>query len=292
MRTVLLICGFLPVVCAQTGQSLQFEVASVKPSPPPTGRLPSLPRPQGGPGTSDPTRINYRNVPVSMLITQAYAVNAADIVGPAWTTTFDFMGGEDRYDIQATLPAGTTKEQFLVMLQNLLAERFALKVHREKREVPASALVLAKNGPKLKESPSVPPGADPGEKVNVSVRGEDGFPVTPPGYSGLFVSVKSGHTRVKFIRYSMDQFAKWTRTQSKRPGVDKTSLAGTYDFYLEFANDFGTRRTADGATPEIETPGLDFSAALQTELGLKLVPDKTEIDFLIIDHIDRRPSGN
>src|SRR5262249_36515243 len=141
------------------------------------------------------------------------------------------LGGSDRYDIEARLPAQTSEDELRLMLQNLLAERFAMKAHREKKEVPAYALVLAKSGSKLKESPEVPADADPAAKVNVRVRGEDDFPVTPPGYSGLFVSVKSGHTRVKFIRYSMEQFAKWTRTQSKRPGLDHTGLTGRYDFY-------------------------------------------------------------
>jgi uncharacterized protein (TIGR03435 family) len=278
VRTVLLLCF------SQAAPGPQFEVASVKPSPPPTGMMPAMPRPQGGPGTSDPTRITYRNMPVAMLLTMAFDVNAADIVGPAWATTYDFMGNTDKFDVEARLPEGSTKEQFHLMLQNLLADRFALTVHREKKEVPAYALVAVKNGSKLVPAPAVPPGADASEKVNVSVHGEDGFPVTPPGYNGLFVNVKSGHTRVKFIRYSMDQFAKWTRTQTKRPGVDRSGLAGVYDFYLEFGNDIGKTEAVD--------QGQEFSVAVQTQLGLKLVADKTEVDLLVIDHIDRKPTGN
>src|SRR5262249_50435258 len=129
-------------------------------------------------------------------------------------------------------------------------------------------------------------------KVKVSVKGEDGFPVTPPGYSGLFVSVKSGHTRVKFIRYTMEQFAKWTRTQSKRPGFDRTGVTGAYDFYLDFANEIGARRTPEGESLDAPDRGPEFLAAIQSQLGLKLVSDKTEIEQLIIDHIDRTPSGN
>jgi uncharacterized protein (TIGR03435 family) len=285
--TIVLICSCLRVA----GQDLQFEVASVKPSSPPSDGSPPAPRPQGGPGTSDPTRISYRYIPLSWLITMAYDINGADLVGPRWLTTVEFMGIQDKYDIEATLAPNTSKEQFHLMLQNLLAERFALKAHREKKVVPSYALVVANGGLKIKESPAVPDGADPDPKVDVRVRGDDGFPATPPAYSGLFVSVKSGYTRVKFIRYSMEQFAKWTRVNSKRPGVDRTGLTGRYDFYLEYGNEIGSRGS-EGKTPELVDRGDVFMVALQKQLGLKLEPDSTEIDILIIDHIDRTPTSN
>jgi uncharacterized protein (TIGR03435 family) len=226
-----------------------------------------------------------------MLLARAFDVNSKDVVGPTWTTVYDFMSSDDKYDIEARLPESTTKEQFQLMLQNLLSDRFGLKVHREKKEVPAYALEVAKGGPKLKESPAPPDGSEM-EKVDVSVHGEDGFPVTPLGYSGIFVSVKSGHTRVKFIRYSMEEFAKWTRTQSNRPGVDHTGLTGRYDFYLEFGNDIGAARAADVNSTESVDQGPPYMSAIQSQLGLKLTPDKAVVELLVIDHIERTPTGN
>jgi uncharacterized protein (TIGR03435 family) len=292
MTCVFAVCGFVNIASSQTRPAPEFDVVSLKPSPPPTAGRPSLPRLQGGPGTASPTRITYRNIPMAMLLIGAYNINSADVVGPDWATHVDYMSPADKFDIDATLPAGTSTEQFHLMLQNLLADRFALKVHRETKEVPAYALVLAKDGPKIKQSPSVPAGGDAADKVNVAIKGEDGFPVTPPGYSGLFVGVTPGHTRVKFIRYSIADFAKWTRASSKRPGVDRTGLTGVYDFYFEFANELGPRRTAEGEAPDVLDQAQDFSVALQTQLGLKLISDKTEIERLVIDHIDRTPSGN
>jgi uncharacterized protein (TIGR03435 family) len=274
------------VALAQTATEARFEVASVKPSPPAPSLTGALPRQQGGPGTSDPTRIAYRNIPLAMIVTQAFEVNGADVLGPEWARSADLLGNSDKFDIDATLPTDTSQAQFHAMLRTLLADRFALKVHREKKEVPAYALVVMKNGPKLKESPAAPPGTD-AQKVDVRVRGEDGFPVTPPGYSGLFVNVKSGHTRVKFIGYSMEQFAKWTRVNSKRPGVDRTGLTGRYDFYVEYDSAIASRPDAN----ELDR-GPDFAVALQSQLGLKLTPDKTEIELLVIDHIERTPSEN
>jgi uncharacterized protein (TIGR03435 family) len=90
----------------------------------------------------------------------------------------------------------------------------------------------------------------------------------------------------------MDEFAKWTRVNSKRPGVDHTGLTGRYDFYLEFGNDIGVSQTAEGNVPEAIDQGEAFSVALQTQLGLRLVSDTTEIEVLVIDHISRIPSAN
>ena len=68
-----------------------------------------------------------------------------EITAPAWLN-------EVRFDITAKIPAGTTREQFALMRQNLLDERFKLVFHREKKEVPGYELVVAKSGPKLKEA--------------------------------------------------------------------------------------------------------------------------------------------
>jgi uncharacterized protein (TIGR03435 family) len=286
-----LVCGCLSIANAQAGQTPEFDVASLKPSPPPENRFP--PRMAGGPGTEDRTRISYRSVPLAMLIAEGYGVDAPGyVVGPAWATTWDLRNDKDRYNIEAKLPAQTSKEQFRSMLRNLLADRFALKLHREKRAAPVFALVLAKNGPKIKESPPAAVDANSEQKLDLHVRGEDGFPVTPPGYSGLFVRATSGHTRVKFIRYSMDQFAKWTSVNSKRPGVDRTGLTGRYDFYLEFGNDIGVPKTVEGSAPQTVDQGETFSAAVQSQLGLRLVPETAEIELLVIDHIERVPSAN
>ena len=79
---------------------------------------------RGGPGTPDPGRYTTSNMTLKGLLVSAYDVKAYQITGPAWIET-------ERYDIVAKVPAGATKEQFRVMLQNLLAERFKIELHRE-----------------------------------------------------------------------------------------------------------------------------------------------------------------
>ena len=100
-----------------------------------------IPRNTGGPGSNDPGRIHYPYMSLKNILMNAYDVKNFQIVGPGWLDT-------ERFDITATMPPATTKEQFRVMLQNLLAERFKMTVHRETKELPMYSLVVAKGGRK------------------------------------------------------------------------------------------------------------------------------------------------
>jgi len=88
-----------------------FEVASVKPSPPRGSGGPRMIGLQGGTGTPDPTRARFSGMGLKDLVSFAYDMSALQISGPSWTE-------EDRFDIVATMPNGTTKAQFPTMLQN------------------------------------------------------------------------------------------------------------------------------------------------------------------------------
>jgi uncharacterized protein (TIGR03435 family) len=135
------------------GQS--FEVASVKPSPPPGPNRGMARQVRGGPGSTDPGAITFTGIDLLSLVTMAYGIDAYQLVGPDWLST-------TRFDIAAKLPPGTTIEQYRLMLQNLLAERFKLAVHRDKKEGREFELILAKNGAKLKESAAGPTSTDDG----------------------------------------------------------------------------------------------------------------------------------
>jgi hypothetical protein len=166
--------------CAALAQT--FEVASVKPAAPITGnRIMVMMR--GGPGTPDPGQITYTNVSLQNVLINAYGVKGFQISGPGWLDS-------ERYDIVAKVPRGATKEQFMGMLQNLLAERFKLTLHREKKDLPMYALVVGKNGPKLKESVDGPapkeggPVDGPATTMGRVTMGKDGFPAMPPASGG------------------------------------------------------------------------------------------------------------
>ena len=117
-----------------------FEVVSIRPVP--DGEM--FP-PQGGPGSSDPERFTAKNILAKVLLFRAYAVKNYQVSGPGWFDTA-------RYDIAAKIPPGATEEQFDLMLQQMLEERFKLKLHHTTKEFPAYNLVLAKGGLKLKAS--------------------------------------------------------------------------------------------------------------------------------------------
>jgi uncharacterized protein (TIGR03435 family) len=136
MRRAAVKTGFVALASlafAQTPSSQKFEVASVKIVTSGSAGV------RGGPGTSSPERITYLGIPLMRLITQAYGVQAFQVSGPDWLWN-------ERYEIIANLPPGTTKDDLKLMVQNLLAERFLLRLHLETKERPLYQLIVAKGG--------------------------------------------------------------------------------------------------------------------------------------------------
>src|SRR6185312_677925 len=167
MRIVTLGLAAVLLINAQS-----FEVASVKVADP-SGRGKGISKSArgGGAGTANPTLFTRRNATLASLIQTAYTLQPYQIIGPAWLTS-------EHYDIFARVPEGTTRDQQWAMLQNLLAERFALKVHRENREMDTYSLTIAKGGKKFKESTKDDPLPAADAKITV---GPDGNPLLPPG---------------------------------------------------------------------------------------------------------------
>src|ERR1017187_2559320 len=183
MRPVVLGAGLILLSsCGAFGQaaadSPTFEVASVKPAEPqPPGQMRVMMR--GGPGTPDPGQLTYTNVSLKNILQNAFAVKGYQINGPKWLDN-------ERYDITAKIPKGATKEQFQVMLQSLLAERFKLALHHETKDLPTYSLVVGKSGSKLKESVEDGPAAAAGGPDGAAgARGPPPFPPPPPPRAGL-----------------------------------------------------------------------------------------------------------
>ena len=114
-----------------------FEVASVKPAPPPT---PGVFKVQMG---GDPGMVDYKNVSLKAVIARAWEMKEYQVSGPDWLDT-------ERFDIVAKTPPNTPRERIPLMLQTLLAERFKLAGHREQKVMPVYAMVVGKSGFKLK----------------------------------------------------------------------------------------------------------------------------------------------
>ena len=223
-----------------------FEVATIKPADP--NELKGNFRIGGH-------RIYIENQSVDSLLSVAYAIHQKQIVdGPAWLGT--------RYDIvgQADVAGVPNLHQIQEMLQKLLASRFDLTFHREKRELSIYAITVAKGGPKLAKS----------------ANSSNGLPAQSGSGSG-------GQVIRKFTNNSMSDFALGMQAFLDKPVVDETGLAGRYDFVLKWTSD--ELSTNDPNAP----PGI--FTAVQEQLGLKLEPTRGTTDVLVISHIER-PTEN
>ena len=167
-----------------------------------------------------------------------------------------------RYDIRATMAPGTTREQFDLMVQDLLRERFGLRVHREIQERTTYVLSIAKGGAKLKDA--AVSGARPGI-----------FTEPIPGGSEM-QGINSG---IQLISHSLE-----TALRGESAIVrDQTGLTGTYDFKIRFASG---ELTADS----VPLPSL--ATTLEQDLGLKIEKTKAQVEVLVVDHIEKVPTEN
>lgn len=273
----------LGIVCAQS-----FEVASIKPAAPmQSGRI--MVGSRGGPGTGEPGQITFTNSSIADLIQSAYDVKSFQVTGPGWLET-------ERFDVIAKVPAGATKAESRIMLQHLLADRFKLVLHRSTKESSLYALLVAKGGPKLKESATesdAEPAHEPGH-----VRGGMTMMIAPGGRMRM---VAAGTTIAKLV----DALA----MQLDRPIVDMTGLTGTYDITLEFAPDPAIMQAKmaamgmpppppppDGAGPAASPadsgPLATIFTALPEQLGLRLEARKGPVELLVVDSVEKTPAEN
>jgi uncharacterized protein (TIGR03435 family) len=257
---------------------------------------------------------------VRNLIMIAYEVKSFQVSGPPALDS-------ERYELQATMPPDTTKEQFHVMLQNLLAERFLLKLHKETKDLPMYSLVVGKKGSKLKEAaeappvdPDAPPPALP-QMGQPPKMGPDGFPILPPGggRGGISMIMMPNRARLMGQRQTIQDLANRLTAMLDRPVMDETGLTGKYDFTLTYSPEglnsgmgmmmpvpppgggpgSGSTAVAGGGpgpggpanTAEMETPP-DLFTAIQAQLGLKLDAKKGPVEMLVIDHVEKAPTEN
>jgi uncharacterized protein (TIGR03435 family) len=205
------------------------------------------------------------NTPASYLITSVYGVSAKQVVGgPSWmdSESYDLDGKP----AQEGMP---NQKQMKIMIQKLLADRFQLKFHREKRELSAYVLQVGKNGPKMTAS-----------------QGD------PKGLPGLFFR---GLGALNTFNATMADFASLLQSAVfSQPVVDQTGLDGHYDFQLNWTPD-ETQFAGLGikVPPPSDKPDAppDLGTAMMNQLGLKLVTTKAPVEVLVIDKLEK-PSAN
>ena len=282
----LVAAGLFACALPARGQDPQFDAASVKPATPnlPNGRTGAV-APTGGPGTADPGRITYRAASLKTLLQRAYDAENFQVSGPGWLDT-------DLFELSATMPPNTTEERFRAMLRNLLTDRFELKLHREMKEFPGYSLVVAKNGPKLREASEAPAVSDTAANGPPQL-GPDGYFVAPPRPGLFFQLAGAGAARSTFRQYAMPALAATLQSQLQKPVNDGTGLTGRYDFVLNYATEglyFGRMRIP--VSPGNAEPQPDLPAALPAQIGLRLEPKKTTAEVIVIDQASKSVKEN
>jgi uncharacterized protein (TIGR03435 family) len=262
----------------------EFDVASVKVSAPITEGQYNV----GVHIDGAMVRCNYLSL--RNYLTMAYDVKDYQIVGPDWMTT-------EHYDIVGKLPAsGAPEQQLRGMVASLLADRFKLVFHRETRDLPVYALIVGKNGLKIKEAPPDPAtdGADDG-KVDVNVTGGGRGGTTVNLGKGSYITYGLNKLDAKKVNFAslMDSLGKFV----DRPVVDMTELKGRYDFTLEYSvEELRTMVRAQGADasriPDMGgDPTISIFSSLEA-LGLKLDARKAPVEVIVIDHAEKIPTAN
>ena len=250
LKLLIAFVAVMPMVAIHA-QAPAFEVASIKLHSGPVTMIGT---------TISGTRITLTAYTLSNLVTDAYNLKDYEVTAATgWI-------GADRYDIAARSSGerAPTTDQVKQMLKVLLNERFQLKFHRETKEMPVYALVIAKSGPKLKEN------AADGPRML------------------LGMGKKAGDVRYTFTGSPMAQLVGDLShiPGVDRPVIDQTALSGRYDMELNLA-------TQPGQNPATGLSGESVFTAIEEQLGLKLESRKAPIEVLVIDHAERpSPSEN
>jgi uncharacterized protein (TIGR03435 family) len=245
-------------------QTAQFEVASVKPSPADARGI----RCTGGPGTSDPGTLTCENYSLSFLVMMAYDLRSFQLTAPAWMDSA-------RYNVVAKIPPGTGAQQFELMQQRLLAERFGLQTHFEKKDSTVYDLTVAKGGSKLKESP------EPAAEKPATAWAQ---PLTGPP--------RRTRANVKRKGESIAELANFLSNQLGQPVTDATGLGGRYDYDLSFLMEPGGRAAGPSLNGSESEFGVTLIEAVRDQLGLRLEKKKGQTDVLIVDHAEKSPIEN
>jgi uncharacterized protein (TIGR03435 family) len=241
-----------------------FEVAAIKPAGPQDERASRYIRMQSA------HVFQAKNYTLHGMIAAAYDLNPRAISGgPGWVDS-------QPWEILARTPGDKrpTWDDQMAMLRKLLADRFNLSFHREKKQFNIYDLTVSKEGPKLKATEAAP---DEAPNMTSVV-----YPATSGGID---------HIGLPAHNITITQFAGLlNRAILDRPVVDHTGLSGRYDFDLEWTPDeteFGGQLPP--GPPDTPRPGLFL--AMQEKLGLKIEATRGAVDAIVIDRLER-PTDN
>lgn len=271
-RPAVLVLAVLAVrpVCAQA--PLAFEAASVKLNKSGDWRKQIGPAPGG--------RFLATNNTLRDLLPMAFGL-------PQQQAGFRILGGpqwidEDRFDITANVTGTWTPQQMSEMLRTLLADRFKLTAHRETREMPTYALVVASQNLRLKRS-TVDQAACDARRAAIQRR----EPVSPP-VAGAPPICGTGRTMpgtIAAVGQTMGALVTTLAPWVSRVVVDRTQLTGLWDYELKWTPDQPLQLPPDAPPITIDPNGPSIFTALQEQLGLKLESTHGPVDVVVIDAV-------
>ena len=274
---------FSVAVCAQPADEPRFEAADVHASAPSSNiRNSFIQGPFVGGG-----RFEIRRATMLDLVRLGWVVQPDKIIGgPAWADL-------DHFDILAKAPANASSADLRAMLQNLLADRFNLKVHKDTKPMPAFAVVVVPGKkPRLKESDgNGAPGCKPQSSSSGEGRGQVMFS-GPDGVTTTF-SLSPGNLITYNCRnVTMPAFAAAMRgffgaNLGPNPVSDETALKGAWDFELQFSFGMNGPMAAQAGAERIS-----FADALEKQLGLKLEKREVPMPVTVIDSVNQTPTPN
>jgi uncharacterized protein (TIGR03435 family) len=238
--------AFLVVWSAGAGQ---FDAASIHKSSGKGGGRGSMP---GQEFHLSPVTLTAQGVTLRDCIRWACNVNEYQVTGPDWIES-------ERYDITGKSAEAANTDEFRVMMQGLLADRFGLQFHRETKVMSTWMLSVGKNGPKFKESDS------------------EGDSALEPEMKTMSISIK---------RAPISQLVAIASKAVQAPVLDMTELKGRYDVTIQISKYLP--QPGDGPPDVVSI----LQRGLQEELGLKLESKKVPLDLLVVDHAERAPAEN
>ncbi len=280
------LCAAIALVCttlhAQTPFTRpQFEVASVKPAVIDNRRLLQVSREfarnvrrPGEIPMIGRDRVRLQNWALLDLIAAAYRVRTTQVSGPAWLS-------DQVFDIEATVPVGTPKEELNAMLQSLLEERFGLKIHHTTQTEQGFALTVGKNGPKLipAEPPPIPTQGltEEEQRAQNMQKLQSGLAATNERTQEKIAAVGAFNTQ-SWKSITTEELAAQLVLPAGAPVVDETGLTGKYKVTIEtWKND--------------DVPGGTIFDAVE-QLGLKLEPRKVTVETVVVDQVSKTPTPN
>jgi uncharacterized protein (TIGR03435 family) len=256
--------------------TLHFEVTSVKPN--------ASDATDSSLNHQLPDRFTASNVPLGFLLLDAYEIKAHQLVGtPSWTW-------DKSYDVIGTFPVANPQlHEVHLMEQQMLIERFDLRLHSEERVIPAYDLVLARKdgrlGSKLYHSDMDCAAWAANGRPEVSDRSKSS--VSPTGKRPV-CNLLTTRTWLSGGTRTIQDLADSLQAMLGRPVLDKTGLTGKFDVDLQWSR---TDLHADDNASSPSTDDPPIFTAVEEQLGLKLVPHKEAFNVLVLDHI-QAPTPN